>query len=149
MHRIRYQADADSGHDPDRSPDGSAGRRPGPGSRALPWQTGGADPSYRQQLGESTPLDRRSRRHGGQVERSGGERRLPAAIQPGDRAGPVHGRTAGSPKLLGVDPLGRGRAGPRTCFASIPWAQDLRALATSVQVFARAEKGETTSRSPT
>ena len=54
----------------------------------------------------------------------------------------MHGRTAGSPKLLGVDPLGRGRAGARTCFASIPWAQDLRALATSVQVFARAEKGE-------
>ena len=29
----------------------------------------------------------------------------------------------------------------RTCWASIPSAQDLRALATSVQVFARAEKG--------
>ena len=32
------------------------------------------------------------------------------------------------------------RPGPAS--ASIPWAQDLRALATSVQVFARAEKGE-------
>ena len=39
-------------------------------------------------------------------------------------------------------PLGEAEPAPRTCFASIPWAQDLRALATSVQVFARAEKGE-------
>ena len=39
-------------------------------------------------------------------------------------------------------PLGEAEPAARTCLASIPWAQDLRALATSVQVFARAEKGE-------
>jgi peroxiredoxin len=39
-------------------------------------------------------------------------------------------------------PLGEAEPAPRTGFASIPWAQDLRALATSVQVFARDEKGE-------
>ena len=39
-------------------------------------------------------------------------------------------------------PLGEAEPAARTCLASIPWAQDLRALARSVQVFARAEKGE-------
>jgi hypothetical protein len=38
--------------------------------------------------------------------------------------------------------MGEAEPAARTCSASIPSAQDLHALATSVQVFARAEKGE-------
>ncbi len=45
-------------------------------------------------------------------------------------------------RCLASIPLGGAEPAARTSLASIPSAQDLRALATTVQVFARAEKGE-------
>ena len=104
------------------------------------------DLAYRQELRAiEHPLDRRARRPGGQVERSGGERRLPAVVQPGDRAGSLHRRAAGGAKLPDVDPLGRGRAGLCPDLLRVDplgTGHSPRSLAASVQVFARAEKGE-------
>ena len=64
------------------------------------------------------------------------------AIRPGDHADLCIDAQAAAQSCLASIPLGEAEPAAQTCLAPIPSGQDLRALAASVQVFARAEKGE-------
>ena len=87
-----------------------ASRRPEPGCRTLPWKTGGPKRFIPPGTARNrAPLGRRPCRPSGQVERSGGERRLPTVVQRGDRARPVRRGKPAARTLLGVDPRGTRR----------------------------------------
>ena len=155
---MRYLASlkkgADDGLNPDRtgpglrhravqSPEFGHGRRPGAGGWTLPWKTGGArhliPPAIRaierRWIAELADLADKSSGPGANDAYC----RLFALAIARDLC--IDAQPAAQSCLASIA-LGEAEPAAQSCSASIPSARDLRILATSVQVFARAEKGE-------